>query len=140
MAALVPARSSREAMRSLADRISVSQRDEIATMQRWLRASGQDVPEAGMHHQHGELMPGMLTAAEMETLAASSGGDFEQRFLRGMIRHHEGALVMVSALFATPGAAQEPEAFAFANEVDADQRAEIARMQRLLEQVSPTQP
>jgi uncharacterized protein (DUF305 family) len=49
-----------------------------------------------------------------------------------MIRHHEGALTMVQALFATPGAGQESELFRFASDVNADQRAEIARMQALL--------
>jgi uncharacterized protein (DUF305 family) len=49
-----------------------------------------------------------------------------------MIQHHEGALVMVEELFASPGAAQETEIFRFASDVDADQRAEIARMQRML--------
>jgi uncharacterized protein (DUF305 family) len=49
-----------------------------------------------------------------------------------MIRHHEGALAMVRTLFGTPGAAQQPEVFRLASEVDADQRAEIARMRALL--------
>ncbi|HET6763375.1 MAG TPA: DUF305 domain-containing protein, partial [Longimicrobiaceae bacterium] len=57
---------------------------------------------------------------------------FERRFLEGMIRHHEGALVMVAQLFGTPGAGQESEIYRFASDVDADQRAEIARMRRLL--------
>jgi uncharacterized protein (DUF305 family) len=49
-----------------------------------------------------------------------------------MIQHHEGALTMVAALFASRGAGQEPEIFRFASDVDADQRAEIARMRALL--------
>jgi uncharacterized protein (DUF305 family) len=49
-----------------------------------------------------------------------------------MIRHHEGALTMVRDLFRTPGAAQDPETYRFATDVDADQRAEIARMRALL--------
>jgi uncharacterized protein (DUF305 family) len=49
-----------------------------------------------------------------------------------MIQHHEGALVMVRDLLATPGAAREARTFAFVSDVDTDQRAEIARMQALL--------
>ena len=45
-----------------------------------------------------------------------------------MIKHHEGALIMVEELFSTPGAGQESEIFAFASDVDADQRMEIDRM------------
>ena len=48
-----------------------------------------------------------------------------------MIRHHEGALAMVAELLATPGAAQQSAIFQIANDVDADQRAEIARMRAL---------
>ena len=49
-----------------------------------------------------------------------------------MIKHHEGALVMVKELLATPGAGQEADIFAFASDVDADQRMEIDRMRAAL--------
>ena len=81
---------------------------------------------------HGPLMPGMLTPEQMAALEKARGATFDSLFLAGMIRHHEGALLMVKQLFATPGAAQEPQLFGFASEVDADQRAEIARMRKLL--------
>jgi hypothetical protein len=45
---------------------------------------------------------------------------------------------MVARLLATPGAAQESETFGFASDVDADQRAEIARMRALLGAPTPT--
>jgi uncharacterized protein (DUF305 family) len=51
-----------------------------------------------------------------------------------MIKHHEGALMMVKELFSTPGAGQESEIFAFASDVDADQRMEINRMRAMLEE------
>jgi uncharacterized protein (DUF305 family) len=50
-----------------------------------------------------------------------------------MIRHHAGALAMVAELQAVPGAAQESSINRFVTDVDADQRAEIARMRRLLD-------
>jgi uncharacterized protein (DUF305 family) len=49
-----------------------------------------------------------------------------------MIRHHDGALTMVNDLFSTPGAGQEPDIFAFASDVDTDQRIEIDRMSAML--------
>ena len=78
-------------------------------------------------------MPGMLTPEEMARLRRRKGAAFDRLFLEGMIKHHEGALTMVKELFATPGAGQEPEMFAFASDVDADQRMEIDRMRAMLE-------
>lgn len=77
-------------------------------------------------------MPGMLDAAELAALDSARGTAFDRRFLRDMIRHHQGALAMVKTLLASPGAGQEVETFRFAADVDADQRAEIDRMRVLL--------
>lgn len=129
MTALVPERTSTPALRLLAERIQVSQRDEIALMSRLLTDRGGAPPAA--HEGHGG-MPGMLTAEEMASLAAVRGDAFDRRFLALMIRHHEGALAMVEALFATPGAGQDTAVFQLANDVAADQQAEIDRMRRLL--------
>lgn len=151
MTALVPARTRRPDLRLLAERIEISQKSEIATMRRWLAERGMPAsPAATASHagSHGAspgtaaaadphaTMPGMLTAAQLAQLAAARGPAFEQRFLGSMIRHHEGALVMVAELFAAPGAGQEPELFGIASDVDADQRAEIARM-RALQRAAP---
>jgi uncharacterized protein (DUF305 family) len=141
MTGLVPARTTSESMRQLAQRIEVSQRDEIALMRHWLEARGQAAPNPGSTHEHhepmdhaaaGMLMPGMLTSAQLAQLEAAQGAEFDRMFLEFMIRHHEGALTMVASLFATPGAGQEAEVFRFASDVDTDQRAEIARMRTLL--------
>ncbi len=48
MAAMVPERTSTRQMRTLAARIDNGQKDEIATMQRWLRDRAQPVPEVGV--------------------------------------------------------------------------------------------
>jgi uncharacterized protein (DUF305 family) len=70
----------------------------------------------------------------MARLRAATGPDFDRLFLEFMIHHHEGALVMVAELMATDGAGQDSEIFQFASHVDGDQRIEIARMRRMLEQ------
>jgi uncharacterized protein (DUF305 family) len=80
-------------------------------------------------------MPGMLNAEEMSRLAAAKGRDFDRLFLAFMIKHHEGALVMVDDLFAQPGAGQDSEIYAFASDVDADQRMEIERMGAMLKEL-----
>ena len=133
MTALRTSRSTAEDMRLLALRIDISQADEIRLMREWLAARGQPVPDAHAHHQHDAvLMPGMLTADEMARLAAARETAFDRLFLEYMIKHHEGALVMVKQLFESTGAAQESEIFGFASEVEADQSAEIGRMSIML--------
>lgn len=133
MTALVPERAANETLRLIAQRIEVSQRDEMARMRHWLTRRGEDIPAVGGEHaDHSATgrapMPGMLSADELRRLSESRGAEFDRLFLEYMIRHHEGALVMVSELFATDGAGQELDIFRFASDVDADQRAEIRRM------------
>jgi uncharacterized protein (DUF305 family) len=136
MTALLQSRTASDDMRKLAQRIEVSQSDEIKMMQHWLEARGQPVPDPHAHHAHGAaLMPGMLTPEEMARLANAKADAFDRLFLQFMIKHHEGALTMVKDLFATPGAGQESEIFAFASDVDADQRMEIDRMGAMLSMV-----
>jgi uncharacterized protein (DUF305 family) len=136
MTDLLRTRTSSEAMKKLALRIEVSQADEIKMMQHWLEARGQTVPGPHAMHMHGAtLMPGMLTPDEMERLAAAKGSEFDRLFLEGMIKHHGGALTMVERLFATPAAGQDSEIFAFASDVDADQRMEIDRMEAMLKEL-----
>ena len=149
MTALIPTRSSRQDIRMLGQRITISQKDEIAMMQQWLRDRHQQVPacdaQPGGHTMAGNsmnmpgmamadtLMPGMLSSEQLAELAKTTGDEFDKLFLADMIRHHQGALVMVKSLLGTTGSGQEAEVFRFASEVDTDQRAEIARMNALLD-------
>jgi uncharacterized protein (DUF305 family) len=136
MTALVPSRTPREDMRLLANRIEISQADEIHMMQEWLTARGARLPNPHAHHGEGAmLMPGMLTAGEMAALASAKGADFDRLFLEFMIKHHEGALVMVDELFSAAGAGQQSDIFTFASDVDADQRMEIERMGAMLKEL-----
>jgi uncharacterized protein (DUF305 family) len=139
MSVLMPRRSKSGPLNSLAERIIVSQKDEIKVMRQWLLDHGADAPDPLAHpqdHDHammpGMMMPGMLTAEEMARLAAATGAEFEGLFLTGMIKHHEGAITMVTTLFHTPGAAQDLAIYRMASDIEADQRAEIARMRALL--------
>jgi uncharacterized protein (DUF305 family) len=134
MTDLASARSGHDKVKLLARRIALSQVDEIEMMREWLSTRGEDAP--GAHAHHGTTMPGMLTAEEMTRLGGATGHEFDRLFLELMIKHHAGALTMVGDLFAQPGAAQDAELFAFASDVDTDQRAEIARLAMLLKEIS----
>ncbi|HXV85826.1 MAG TPA: DUF305 domain-containing protein [Gemmatimonadales bacterium] len=138
MAGWAPSHGASASVRALCERIVVAQKDEIATMQRWLRERGEPVPEAdprghlmpGMDHHM--LMPGMLTPEQMTQLDAARGAEFDLLFLRFMIQHHEGALTMVETLFGSYGAAHDEDIFKLASDVHADQTSEIERMRTML--------
>jgi uncharacterized protein (DUF305 family) len=137
MSGRAPTHDASPAIRELAARIIVAQRDEIAFMQRWLREHNQEVPDADTSHftmagMDMKLMPGMLTPEQLKFLDESRGKDFDRAFMEFMILHHQGAISMVQKLFASEGATQNEYVFRFASDVDADQSAEIERMRRML--------
>jgi uncharacterized protein (DUF305 family) len=74
----------------------------------------------------------MLTLKQMKVLGEANDAEFDKLFLKGMIQHHTGALVMVKELYETAGAGQDAELFNFATDVDSGQRAEIRIMQNML--------
>ena len=132
MVALIADRTASEDLKRLGLRIQVSQEDEMNMMRKWLEVRGEKIPGPHAHHEPGGFMPGMLTSEEMAQLAAAKGKEFDRLFLQGMIKHHGGALTMVDELFKSPGAGQEGDIFAFASDVDADQRMEMERMYMML--------
>jgi len=133
MTALVEERTVSEDLPLLAERIAISQDDEIAQMERWLAERGEEV--AAADHEEHELMPGMLTDDQLRQLDQASGASFDRLFLERMIAHHQGALQMVDDLYGA-GGGLEPAADRFAREVAADQSIEIRRMEELLGSVS----
>lgn len=135
MVALINDRTSNPNLKMLGLRIQVSQDDEMAMMRKWLAERGAAIPGPHAHHEPGGFMPGMLTPEEMAALAAAKGVAFDRLFLQGMIKHHAGAITMVEELFKSPGAGQEGGIFAFASDVDADQRMEIDRMGAMLKEI-----
>jgi uncharacterized protein (DUF305 family) len=142
MTDLVADRTGRDDLPQLAERMDVSQRDEIALMERWLEERGEEVPDASAGHDHGdgELMPGMLTEDDLARLEAASGRAFDELFLQYMIRHHEGALVMVAELLSGGEGGQASDVFQLAQHIDSDQSIEIARMKSLLAEIAASSP
>jgi uncharacterized protein (DUF305 family) len=144
MTALVEALTENKDVRRLGARIGHTQLEEMKFMKRWLGVRGEAVAMpmkgmagmdmSGMNHSshHQMLMPGMLSAKQMDALGKAKGAEFDRLFLNGMIQHHIGALVMVKDLFETAGAGQDAEVFNFATDVDTSQRAEINIMRNML--------
>ncbi|MEX0721544.1 MAG: DUF305 domain-containing protein [Balneolaceae bacterium] len=148
MSKLAPENGASAEIQVLASRIINAQKDEIASMQQWLRDRNQAVPEVqidglilmihgvGEHHSGHTNMPGMLTQEQLEELADTRGPEFDQLFLKYMIEHHLGAVTMVKTLFGTDGAAQDEEAFRLASDIQVDQITEIERMRLMLSRLS----
>ena len=145
MTSMIEGRTNNAKIIEAGARIDASQADEIAFMQNWLTARGEDAPDpaahAGMNHtnmDHSGMnhdmmqMAGMATPQQLAALRASKGAAFDRMFLDLMIKHHTGALEMVQTLFQTRGSARDPQLVEFANDVRGDQAAEINKMNQLL--------
>lgn len=149
MSNMAPTHGASASIQTLAARIINAQKDEIATMQNWLRSRAQPVPEVhiegtsvmlhGVDGHHGADhadMPGMLTPEQLEELNQARGRDFDRLFLTFMIQHHRGAVTMVDELFATDGAVQDESVFKLASDIHVDQITEIERMGLMLNGLS----
>ena len=140
MAGWAPSHGGRSDVAILCARIVVGQTDEIRSMQQWLSDRGLPVPDAVSTRmkmkmngiEHDMLMPGMLTDEEMAELDKAKAPEFDRLFLLGMIKHHQGAIDMVTDLFKAYGAAQDDTIYKFASDVFADQSIEIEVMRKML--------
>lgn len=135
MAQMAQTHASSRDVKQLAADIERAQGPEIEQMSEWLKAWGEDVPEASMSHDdmgHGDAsdaMPGMMDAEQLSDLQRASGAEWDRMFLTSMIEHHEGAIEMAQEEQAD---GENPEALALAEQIEEDQRAEVAEMQDLL--------
>lgn len=142
MTALIESHTRNKNLLSLGERISRSQSDEMKFMKRWLKVRGESTapPAHAMHGMdmpdHQMLMPGMLSAKQMDALKKAKDSEFDNLFLTGMIQHHNGALIMVKDLYDSSGAGQDAELFSFATDVESGQRAEIKIMQTMLRELT----
>ncbi|MCW9708950.1 DUF305 domain-containing protein [Aliifodinibius sp. 1BSP15-2V2] len=148
MSRLAPTNGASSSIQTLASRIINSQKDEIATMQQWLRVRDQAVPQisfdgldmtimlGGEPFTSYRKMRGVLSQAQLEKLGQAHGKEFDRLFLKQMIEHHAGAVFMVENLFATDGAAQGDAAFRLASNIQVDQRTEIDRMRQMLNRLT----
>ena len=113
----------------LAEDIREAQAPEIEQMTDWLTSWDEPVPATVRDHANahggGDMEMGELTALEDVPDAG-----FQDRFLRMMIEHHEGAVAMARTEQAD--GAFEP-AVDLAKEIESSQTEEIQRMQDLLD-------
>jgi uncharacterized protein (DUF305 family) len=148
MSRLAPENGASQQVKTLASRIINAQKDEIATMQQWLRDRNQPMVEYNINGitltvtVDGEewtsyrKMRGVLSQQQLEELSQATGKNFDQLFLKQMIEHHAGAVYMVDNLFEKDGAAQDNESYRLASNIQVDQKTEIERMRMMLDQIT----
>lgn len=132
MAELAVEQAEMPEVRALGERISAAQGPEIELMAGWLDDWDEAAPsELGMEGMdHGGMdMDGMGQDEVMADLHGLRGADFDERFLRMMIAHHEGAIEMSEDELDD---GQNAEALDLAQTIIDAQEAEITEMEELL--------
>ncbi|CAI9403767.1 DUF305 domain-containing protein [Nocardioides sp. T2.26MG-1] len=132
----------------LTTRIVAEQTADLEELEAWLTAWDGPVPPAPDEPMDDDTMttrsktgamqglmrsrmgPWALDGADLDLLARCRAAAFEGRWLRMMIRHHQGAISMARHEL-THG--QYPPAIALAEEVVTTQQAEVEEMQALLQ-------
>ncbi len=126
--ALDPTVGASEDVRRLATAIKAAQDPEIAEMKALLSGWGEST-EMDPDMDHSEMMDGMLTTGELESLSQLRGAAFDRAWMESMIKHHEGAVSMAQDVL-TEGVNTEMRALATA--IESAQTGEIAEMRALL--------
>ena len=108
------------AVLQLAQEIKDAQSPEVNLMKSW------DGVKASTHAGH--LMEGKLSESELSELREAKGKAFDVLFLNGMIKHHEGAIVMAQAVMNSKNKAVAD----LAASIISAQEIEISTMKELL--------
>ncbi|MFE9785228.1 DUF305 domain-containing protein [Nocardia salmonicida] len=130
MAKMVPSHTQNQQLIALAAQVEKAQAPEMQQITDLLADFGEPAPSATEGHG-GHDMPGMMTDAQMSSLQAANGADFDRQWLEMMIAHHEGAVGMAQTEL---NGGVNPPSRQLATKIIADQAAEIATMRGMLAQ------
>lgn len=134
MAEMALSRETDAELKALATQIKGAQAPEISQMGGWLLGWGSTVPPSSDMSGHSmSSMNGMMSADEMSQLDAAKGTEFAKLFLRGMTKHHQGAVAMARTESAS---GQNAEAKTLASKIITAQQQEIATMSQLMAKLS----
>jgi uncharacterized protein (DUF305 family) len=104
----------------LAQEIKDAQSPEIDLMKSWTGVK--------VSTHSGHMMEGMLSESELSDLREAKEKDFDKLFLQGMIKHHEGAIVMAQDV----AESKNKEVADLSAAIIAAQKLEIKAMRELL--------
>jgi uncharacterized protein (DUF305 family) len=132
LAELAAARARRPEVRDFAAAVELTQKDEVADMERWLTEWNQPTaadPDPGAHHGHGDGLhtpdPAVVTA-----LAEAPPATFDDTFLRLLTGHQHGAVELARMELAK---GRHPDTRNLADRVVRSRTAQVRQMAALLE-------
>ncbi|KQR75343.1 hypothetical protein ASF98_05810 [Arthrobacter sp. Leaf337] len=108
----------------LATRIKAAQAPEIQAMTGWLKSWNESATMGA-----GHTMNGMMGEDDLKQLEAAQGTEAAQLFLKQMIAHHEGAVMMANT---ETSQGKNADAIKLSRDIVTAQEAEIKEMQDLL--------
>ena len=118
---------------AFAQKVIDAQGPEIERMNAMLTAWGQDpVDTDGMEGMDHGGMSGMMSEEDMAALEQAQGTEAARLYLEQMTAHHKGAVDMAKDEVED---GQNPQAVQLAEQVIADQEAEITEMQQMLDKL-----
>lgn len=123
MALLTDTRAQHTELKNLAKAIIADQQKEIAQMKRWREEWFSGAAKA-VNMEFSGMRDGMKKM-DLPKLDALKANDFDLEFIRQMIPHHEGAVLMAKAAVKD---SERPELRAMAESIIKSQESEIARM------------
>ena len=122
MSIMAEKKSKNKSILKLSKEIQSVQQTEVSQLSYWLTATN-----SSMTMDHEMDMSGMLTDKELASLQRLSGSKFDKTFLTLMIKHHQGAIEMLTLLDGTIN----KEAKSLAKSIKAAQSKEIAVMKNI---------
>lgn len=127
--ALDPTVGARPEVVDLATRIRDAQGPEVEQLTAWLTDAGQpaQMDMSGGHDMSS--MDGMMSAEDMDALAAKQADEFDRAWLEMMIAHHEGAIAQSQTVKAN---GSHLDVLTLADQIITSQQSEITEMQALL--------
>lgn len=130
MTATAAKRARNPELKTLAEAVQATEKDELTMIESWLKAWGEPIDvgtAASLHADHGGL-PG-TGAAEIEALTKVPAASFDKTFLNLFLAHQHQAVEM--AKLEQAGGAN-PETKAFAVRVSQSRQGEIQQMLKLM--------
>lgn len=123
MAQPAETKAERSEIKTLAKNIIADQEKEIAQMKKWRADWYKDQPAAVNMEMAGML--DSMKDMDMKKLESASGKTYDLEFIKQMMPHHEGAVIMAQEALQK---SQKPEIKALASAIIKAQQAEIKQM------------